>query len=146
MTTAWPARSTTRRAISYVPSRPPGSSRPSLRGSCLRLLTLPPAHAATSLASQWVIIDSVVYDLSKFAKFHPGGLAALMDESVAGQDATDVFYGLHRAEVLEKPAYARLRIGTIKGQSRTIFPREKGALKQVPYSEPVRPDRSVMAG
>jgi cytochrome b involved in lipid metabolism len=31
---------------------------------------------------QWVTIDSKVYDLSKFAKMHPGGLSVLLDEDV----------------------------------------------------------------
>jgi hypothetical protein len=89
--------------------------------------------------SQWIIIDSVVYDLSKFGKFHPGGLAALIDPDVAGQDATDIFYGLHRSEILLKPAYARLKLGVLKGEAQSIFPRAKGELKEVPYAEPVRP-------
>lgn len=88
---------------------------------------------------QWIIIDSHVYDLSRFGKFHPGGLAALLDHDVAGQDATDVFYGLHRAEVLDKPAYKKLRIGRIKGEMEIVTKREVGGLKEVPYAEPVRP-------
>lgn len=47
-----------------------------------------------------------------------------------------MFFGLHRHEVLLKPAYNRLKIGTIKGQSEKIFPRAAGALHTVPYSEP----------
>lgn len=30
----------------------------------------------------WVIIDSIVYDLSKFGALHPGGLGVLLDEEV----------------------------------------------------------------
>ena len=40
----------------------------------------------------WVIIDGGVYDLSKFAKLHPGGKAAILHPEVAGKDATDQFY------------------------------------------------------
>lgn len=39
----------------------------------------------------WVIVDSLIYDLSKFAAMHPGGESVLLDEEVAGQDATEVF-------------------------------------------------------
>lgn len=31
---------------------------------------------------QWIIVDSVVFDLSKFAAMHPGGLSVLLDEEV----------------------------------------------------------------
>jgi hypothetical protein len=54
----------------------------------------------------------------------------------AGQDATKVFFGLHRHEVLLKPQYARLQIGKIQGQEETIKPLSPGELSQVPYAEP----------
>lgn len=82
----------------------------------------------------WVIIDSKVYDLSRFASLHPGGLSVLLDEEVAGKDATDIFYQLHRDEVLEK--YARLQIGYIKGENPQITALVPGALSAVPYGEP----------
>ncbi|CCA69912.1 related to acyl-coa dehydrogenase, long-chain specific precursor [Serendipita indica DSM 11827] len=66
----------------------------------------------------WIIIDSNVYDL------------------VAGQDATKIFFSLHRHEVLLKPAYARLRIGSIKDESPTIIAASPGELSAVPYAEP----------
>ncbi|KAK7033074.1 hypothetical protein R3P38DRAFT_3313146 [Favolaschia claudopus] len=84
----------------------------------------------------WIIVDSKVFDLSKFAGMHPGGLSVLLDEDIAGQDATEAFFGLHRHEVLLKPQYARLQIGTIAGEKQSIFPRETGALSNVPYAEP----------
>ncbi|KAJ7707795.1 acyl-CoA dehydrogenase [Mycena rosella] len=76
----------------------------------------------------WVIIDSKVFDLSKFCGMHPGGVSVLLEESVAGQDATEAFFGLHRQEVLLKPQYARLQIGAIAGEEPQIFPRAVGAL------------------
>ncbi|KAJ7475776.1 acyl-CoA dehydrogenase [Mycena latifolia] len=84
----------------------------------------------------WVIIDSKVFDLSKFAAMHPGGLSVLLDEEVAGQDATESFFGLHRHEVLLKPQYSRLQIGVIAGEEPQIFPRALGTLSAVPYAEP----------
>ncbi|KAJ7727303.1 acyl-CoA dehydrogenase [Mycena maculata] len=84
----------------------------------------------------WVIVDSKVFDLSKFAAMHPGGLSVLLDEEIAGQDATDAFFGLHRHEVLLKPQYQRLQIGVVAGEKQQIFPRELGALSAVPYAEP----------
>lgn len=54
----------------------------------------------------------------------------------AGQDATDAFYGLHRHEILERPQYARLQIGTIKGESSVMQARTPGQLSKVPFAEP----------
>ncbi|KAF8896257.1 acyl-CoA dehydrogenase [Infundibulicybe gibba] len=84
----------------------------------------------------WVVVDSKVFDLSRFAAMHPGGLSVLLDEDVAGQDATDIFFSLHRYEVLQRPQYSRLQIGVVDGEEQQIFPREVGALSQVPYAEP----------
>ena len=50
-----------------------------------------------------VTIDAKVYDLTKFAAFHPGGRAAL--ERVGGTDATEQFRALHKPSVLEKYAH-----------------------------------------
>jgi len=54
----------------------------------------------------------------------------------AGQDATNVFFGLHRYEVLQRPQYARLQIGEVTDEKQQIFPRDVGALSKVPYAEP----------
>jgi len=54
----------------------------------------------------------------------------------AGQDATELFFGLHRQEILYRPQYARLQIGTIEGQQPQIKPRAAGTLSEVPYAEP----------
>lgn len=55
---------------------------------------------------------------------------------LAGQDATDAFFGLHRHEVLLKPNYSRLKIGTIEGEAEQIKPLQPGELSRVPYAEP----------
>jgi hypothetical protein len=56
--------------------------------------------------------------------------------AVAGKDATEAFYGLHRHEVLEKPQYKRLQIGTVKDEKPAIYARVEGAISDVPYAEP----------
>ncbi|KAF9525679.1 acyl-CoA dehydrogenase/oxidase [Crepidotus variabilis] len=86
----------------------------------------------------WVVIDLVVYDLSKFAPMHPGGISILLNEEVAGQDATQAFFGLHRQEVLNKLQYQKLRIGVIEGAPANAFPTvaPSDALDKVPYAEP----------
>ncbi len=60
--------------------------------------------------SCWVAIDGVVYDVTKFLKFHPGGANLL--KQYGGKDATADFFALHRSEVLEK--YKRLSIGKLE--------------------------------
>ncbi|KAF8235811.1 acyl-CoA dehydrogenase NM domain-like protein [Tricholoma matsutake] len=84
----------------------------------------------------WIVVDSRVYDLSKFAAMHPGGLSVLLDADIAGQDATEAFFSLHRHEVLQRPQFARLQIGVIAGEKQQIHPRAAGALSKVPYAEP----------
>ncbi len=85
--------------------------------------------------SLWIIVDSKVYDLTKFVKFHPGGKYVLVD--VAGKDATKVFFDMHRADVLKK--YDRFRIGSIEGEEKvanTIPYTLPGHISKVPYAEP----------
>lgn len=84
----------------------------------------------------WIVVDSKVYDLSRFAQMHPGGLSVLLDEEVAGKDATEIFFSLHRQEVLDKPQFKRLVIGTLQGAKQQIIAREPGSLSGVPYAEP----------
>ncbi|KIL64484.1 hypothetical protein M378DRAFT_186732 [Amanita muscaria Koide BX008] len=84
----------------------------------------------------WIIVDSKVYDVSKFTSLHPGGLSVFHEEDIAGQDATEAFYGLHKHEILEKPQYKRLQVGIIQGEMPVIHGRIVGELSKVPYAEP----------
>ncbi|KAH6908984.1 acyl-CoA dehydrogenase [Coprinopsis sp. MPI-PUGE-AT-0042] len=84
----------------------------------------------------WIVVDAKVYDLSKFAAMHPGGLSVLVDAEVAGRDATEAFYSLHRHEIIEKPQYKRLQIGVIGGEKSVIHGQIAGELSKVPYAEP----------
>jgi cytochrome b involved in lipid metabolism len=68
----------------------------------------------------WVVIDAKVYDLTRFKDLHPGGVSVLLDEEIVGQDATEAFFSLHRHEVLERPQYQRLQIGTVQGEKSVI--------------------------
>jgi hypothetical protein len=105
---------------------------------------------------QWIVVDAKVYDLTRFAGLHPGGAAVLYAQGIgmshplshcissthtlctyiAGKDATQAFFGLHRHEVLLRPQYARLQIGTLKGASELISAPAPDALSAVPYAEP----------
>mmetsp|Transcript_8440 Transcript_8440/g.11781 ORF Transcript_8440/g.11781 Transcript_8440/m.11781 type:complete len:103 (+) Transcript_8440:75-383(+) len=59
----------------------------------------------------WVSINGDVYDVSKFAKLHPGGELILMEH--VGGDVTEVFYSYHMHEVIQKQQ--RLKIGRLEG-------------------------------
>ncbi|KAF5364376.1 hypothetical protein D9756_000893 [Leucocoprinus leucothites] len=98
--------------------------------------TRTPRELTREEVSKWIVIDTKVYDVSRFADLHPGGPNVLLAESIAGQDATQAFFGLHRHEILLKPQYKRLHIGTIGGEEETIKPPTPGQLSQVPYAEP----------
>ncbi|KAH9063870.1 acyl-CoA dehydrogenase NM domain-like protein [Lactarius vividus] len=93
-------------------------------------------EAQQRLTDLWVVIDSKVYDLTRFKNLHPGGAAVLLDDDIAGQDATDAFYGLHRHEVLQRPQYQRLQVGYIDGETPSLIGRVDGQLSKVPYAEP----------
>lgn len=82
--------------------------------------------------SLWVVIDTEVYDLTSFVDLHPGGAYVLAE--VAGQDATETFYALHRQLILAK--YARLKIGAIAGERPQVIAAVAGALSPVPFAEP----------
>lgn len=47
----------------------------------------------------WIVVNGDVYDLTRFADMHPGGSGVLLEKGVAGCDATEVFFGMHRSEV-----------------------------------------------
>ncbi len=88
-------------------------------------------HTANELV--WLIIDSIVYDVTDFLDAHPGGASVL--HQVAGQDATDIFYNLHRHEILSQ--YARLSIGTIDNEKPQIIVPSPGDRSPIAYAEPL---------
>ena len=91
-------------------------------------------HASAD--DNWIIIDDTVYDVSKFARFHPGGRAFV--DGVAGQDATKQFYSFHRQDVLRSMA-AKYAIGKIADPptgKKAVVKLAPGELSTVPYAEP----------
>ncbi|KAI8388191.1 acyl-CoA dehydrogenase/oxidase [Radiomyces spectabilis] len=81
----------------------------------------------------WIIVDSEVFDVTKFADLHPGGAQALL--MYGGKDATEDFYGLHRQDVLLKYA-PRLKIGSIADETPQIEVADPANFSKVPYGEP----------
>ncbi|KAG2354193.1 hypothetical protein BDR07DRAFT_1276424, partial [Suillus spraguei] len=55
---------------------------------------------------------------------------------LAGKDAAQVFFRLHRYEVLQHPQYVRLQIGAVHGQTKTIKPLGPLELSLVPHAKP----------
>ncbi|KAJ3373989.1 hypothetical protein HDU91_000045 [Kappamyces sp. JEL0680] len=80
----------------------------------------------------WIVIDTIVYDISKFAVAHPGGELLILE--YAGKDATEPFYAYHRQEVLHGK-YSKFQIGKIVNESRKIDWQQPGDLSKVPYGE-----------
>lgn len=55
-------------------------------------------------------------------------------KQVAGTDATEAFYNLHRQEVIQK--FQNLCIGTIENEKAQVLEQLPGDLSAVPYAEP----------
>ena len=68
--------------------------------------------------------------------FFSNNSCVLSHSSVAGQDATEAFFGLHLYEVLQRPQYKRLQVGTIEGEEPQLHGRIDGEVSKVPYAEP----------
>ena len=58
----------------------------------------------------WIVVDNVVYDVTRFLPSHPGGKGIVL--KLAGKDVSSEFYDLHARDVLEKYG-PKLRVGTI---------------------------------
>ena len=59
----------------------------------------------------WIIIDTIIYDLSEFINFHPGGKNIIL--SFAGKDATNIFKKIHSINVLKKYISSKMIKGEI---------------------------------
>jgi len=74
--------------------------------------------------------------VTKFSNLHPGGLAVL--RMVAGEDATEQFYALHKKDVLTK-YHDKLCVGVIADGEQTDLARPEASgeelVSMVPYAE-----------
>lgn len=97
-------------------------------------LTLDDVAKHSSESDCWVVVDNVVYDVTKFLNAHPGGKGVLL--AYAGKDVTSEFYAFHARDVLEKYG-PRMRVGTV-GDSSTAPSKEfrKGIDVYTPFAEP----------
>ena len=97
----------------------------------LPVIELEEVSKHNKLDDLWVAIDGKVFDLTRFAEIHPGGIPPLMD--AAGEDATDLFYELHRASLLQEERFQRFVIGTYSVPKPAKLDRNRG--KPVPYGQ-----------
>ncbi|CAJ1444387.1 unnamed protein product [Effrenium voratum] len=59
----------------------------------------------------WVVLYGKAYDLSKFAKVHPGGAKLITD--AAGMDATKIFDPIHPKDIMDKLLKPALTMGVV---------------------------------
>lgn len=68
------------------------------------------AKHKTEADGMYIIIDSGVYDVTKFADEHPGGAKIL--KRMAGKDSTKQFWKYHGKNVLQKYG-DKLKVGDV---------------------------------
>lgn len=97
-------------------------------------LTLAEVKKHNQADDAWIVIDGDVYDVTKFAKMHPGGKQTLLD--YAGRDATEDFFALHKLEVLDK--YKRMKKGRLAdaGPVGMTGIEQFSSISKVPFAEP----------
>jgi alkylation response protein AidB-like acyl-CoA dehydrogenase len=82
----------------------------------------------------WIVVDGIVYDVTKFLKAHPGGKSVLL--AFGGKDATSEFYDFHSKDVLEKYG-PKMRIGTIGDIKKDLSTESRKAVDvYTPFAEP----------
>jgi len=72
-------------------------------------------NGKTDDAGIWIIVDNVVYDLSKFITKHPGGPRVI--KRVAGRDASKQFWKYHNDGVLKKYG-DQLKVGELETKAK----------------------------
>mmetsp|Transcript_71202 Transcript_71202/g.204197 ORF Transcript_71202/g.204197 Transcript_71202/m.204197 type:complete len:527 (-) Transcript_71202:8-1588(-) len=82
----------------------------------------------------WLIIDSSVYDVSKFLKLHPGGRGVMLP--YAGKDATEAFFALHKTEVLDKYRDKLYKGVIMGGKPKYHTHNSVEYVSEVPFAEP----------
>lgn len=107
---------------------------PQQSSSSLPTYTRSQVSSHSSPSDGWIIINASIYDVSNFLPLHPGGSGVLLPYLGGKQDASEIFFGLHRSIVLKQ--YSRLVIGTIKDEKPEYHLPTPGELSVVPYAEP----------
>eukprot|EP01064_Diplonema_japonicum_P004086 TRINITY_DN1268_c4_g1_i1.p1 TRINITY_DN1268_c4_g1~~TRINITY_DN1268_c4_g1_i1.p1 ORF type:complete len:510 (+),score=127.38 TRINITY_DN1268_c4_g1_i1:42-1571(+) len=93
-----------------------------------KTVTMDEVKKHTQSGDMWVVVDGLVYDISKFAAMHPGGERVMKNH--AGKDASEAFWELHRRDVLDR--YQRLVVAKVAGVK---LPEKPQLMSTVPYAE-----------
>ncbi|KAI1135680.1 FMN-dependent dehydrogenase-domain-containing protein [Hypoxylon sp. FL0543] len=80
-------------------------------GQAERLVSVDEISRHRSLDDLWLVVDGVVYDLSKFAREHPGGAGVIMEH--AGRDATAAYTEVHSPSLIKSELPASSRVGVL---------------------------------
>jgi len=82
-----------------------------------REYTLDEVSKHSTAEDAWIVVDSAVYDVSKFLRteVHPGGEVIMTQ---VGKDVTDVFHAYHPAYVAKRK-FPKYKIGTVKSETET---------------------------
>jgi len=99
--------------------------------------TLEQVASHSTAGDCWIVVDGLVLDVSKFAKYHPAGQQIILD--VAGKDASAQFWQYHRKEILDKYV-PRLCIGKLEKA-----PATKQRVKQRPFPAAVQPASPLLS-
>ena len=96
------------------------------RAKARRVLDMAEVAKHDTREDLWVCIEGRAYDLTRYAKHHPGGWQCLA--SLAGRDATDAFVNFHPASVYRAQLPA-LYVGDVRDPETTAFARDARALR-----------------
>eukprot|EP00933_Yihiella_yeosuensis_P004233 TRINITY_DN108609_c0_g1_i1.p1 TRINITY_DN108609_c0_g1~~TRINITY_DN108609_c0_g1_i1.p1 ORF type:complete len:512 (-),score=165.88 TRINITY_DN108609_c0_g1_i1:192-1727(-) len=77
----------------------------------LKTLTMEEVAKHNTKDDCWVVLYGKAYDLSKFAKVHPGGAKLITD--AAGMDATALFDPIHPKDIMDKLLKPALTMGVV---------------------------------
>ncbi|KAI0438068.1 mitochondrial cytochrome-like protein b2 [Xylaria telfairii] len=77
----------------------------------VRLVTVEEILAHQSVDDLWLVVDSVVYDMTEFAPEHPGGVSVLLQH--AGRDATAAYSEVHSPSLISTSLPTSRKIGVV---------------------------------
>jgi len=97
---------------SAIPAPAPSSSAaPTPTPTLTRIISLTEVKQNNTTSSCWVVIDTNVYDLTKWSMLHPGGTPAIA--SLCGTDGTSAFRTQHSTQSRPASVLAGYLIGTL---------------------------------